>query len=61
MSIKQNFEAAAVAYQRAHKAWKDAPDGPLKVETKAAMKSAHSTFLNAAALFVPQYEKRAPP
>lgn len=60
MSIKTNFEDAAVAYLRAHKAWKDAPDGPLKVETKAVMKLTHSTFLSATKLYLPQYEKKPP-
>lgn len=62
MSIKQNFEDASVAFHQAHKAWKAAPDGPLKVETKRARGQALSALVTAGDLFVPQYQKpRAPP
>ena len=60
MSIKQNFEDAAVAYHRAHKAWKEAPEGLLKVATKQARGQALSEFIAAGDLFVPLYEKKPP-
>jgi hypothetical protein len=60
MSIRSDFEDAAVAYLRAHTAWKEAPDGPPKVATKTAMKTAHGKLLSMTKLFVPQYEKKLP-
>lgn len=61
MSIKKNFVDAAVAYHQAHKAWKKAPDGPLKVETKQARGDALSAFITAGDLFVPQHENPPSP
>lgn len=61
MSIKTNFDDAAVTFYRAHKAWKAAPDGPLKVETKRARGTALSEFIAAGDLFVPLLVKPAPP
>lgn len=58
MSIKQNFDDAAVAFHQAHKAWKATPDGPLKVELKRLRGMALSKFIEAGDLFVPLYEKK---
>jgi hypothetical protein len=59
MSIKANFDNAAVAFYRAHKAWKAAPDGLQKVEAKRALGKARSEFITAGDLHVP-VEKKPP-
>lgn len=59
MSIKQHFDDAAIAYYRAHKAWKAAPEGPLKVEKKKVRGTALSAFITAGDLHV-SVEKKPP-
>lgn len=60
MSIKTNFENASIAFYRAHKAWKAAPNGPLKVSTKLALDAARSELITAGDLYLPQVEKQQP-
>jgi hypothetical protein len=60
MSIKKNFDDASVAFYLAHKAWKAAPDGPLKVETKRARGLALSALVTAGDL-LPQLKKPPSP
>lgn len=60
MSIKKNFEDASVAFYQAHKAWKAAPDGPLKVETKRVRGQALSALITAGDL-LPQFKKPLDP
>jgi hypothetical protein len=61
MSIKKNFLDASVGFYLAHKAWKAAPDGPLKVATKQARGQALSELITAGDLHVPKHEKPPSP
>lgn len=56
MSIKQNALDALIAYLDLHIAWKDAPQGPARLEAKRKRDAAHGPLIESAKLYKPQHK-----
>lgn len=58
MSLKENALEKLVAYRKAHRAWKDAPDkSDAKADAKRERGKVHSELLEAAELVEPLIKK----